>query len=373
MPTEPSTLPKPFVFVLMPFDQAFDDIYRFGIRGAAEDAGAYAERLDEQIFGEGMLDRIFNQISKADVVVADLTGRNPNVFYEVGYAHALGKIVLLLTQRSDDIPFDLKHHQHTVYAGKIEKLRQELAPKLRWAVGEAARRATGSPSEQLAVRFHNKPLSSNTDVTNASVLSGIVPGDAFSVRLQIRNEGNVLSSAVTHVYLFGERHADIVPAEAQGTRALDSVDAGSHGTEDMLVLQYQLPIAFSALPPGATESAFVRFAFVEGETSCDAPVRLRLHSHAQVYTYVVRLQIEKDLDKYRSIGADEKNAAKQKRLEMKEHKRLTQTSDIAHSSENKAMQSPKSAPAAEPSRPAKKTSKTRIRKARPGLTHDGPG
>lgn len=97
----------------MPFE-GFGDIYKFGIKGAAEDVGAYAERVDDQIFTEGILQRIFNQISKADVVVADMTGRNANVFYEVGYAHALGKIVLLLTQNSDDIPFDLKHHQHTV-------------------------------------------------------------------------------------------------------------------------------------------------------------------------------------------------------------------------------------------------------------------
>jgi hypothetical protein len=52
-----STKPKPFVFVLMPFDEKFNDIYKFGIRGAAEDADAYAERVDEQIFVEGMLKR----------------------------------------------------------------------------------------------------------------------------------------------------------------------------------------------------------------------------------------------------------------------------------------------------------------------------
>lgn len=73
-----------------------------------------------------MLDRIFNQISKAGIIVADMTGRNPNVFYEVGYAHALGKITLLLTQNADDIPFDLKHRQHTVYGGSIDLLRKEL-------------------------------------------------------------------------------------------------------------------------------------------------------------------------------------------------------------------------------------------------------
>src|SRR6266849_4602149 len=108
-----STRPKSFVFVLMPFDSKFNDIYKFGIKGAADDVGAYAERVDEQMYICGILDRIFNQISKADVIIADMTGRNPNVFYEVGYAHALGKPVLLLTQATDDIPFDLKHRPHT--------------------------------------------------------------------------------------------------------------------------------------------------------------------------------------------------------------------------------------------------------------------
>src|SRR5215212_3353410 len=114
-----STAPKPFIFVLMPFKPEFNDIYKFGIKGAAEDVGAYSERVDEQDFTEGILDRIYNQINKADVVIADMTGQNPNVFYEVGYAHALDKIVLLITQEADDIPFDLKHRQHIVYGGKI--------------------------------------------------------------------------------------------------------------------------------------------------------------------------------------------------------------------------------------------------------------
>lgn len=66
-----ATAPKPFVFVLMPFTAEFGDVYEFGIKGAAADLGAYAERVDEQLFLEDILDRIFNQISKADVIVAD--------------------------------------------------------------------------------------------------------------------------------------------------------------------------------------------------------------------------------------------------------------------------------------------------------------
>jgi hypothetical protein len=116
--------------VLMPFDSKFDDIYKFGIKKACEDCGAYCERVDEQIFVESMIERIYNQISKADIIIADMTGRNANVFYEVGYAHALGKTVIMLTQEADDIPFDLKHYQHIIYGSSIAKLQDDLKPKI---------------------------------------------------------------------------------------------------------------------------------------------------------------------------------------------------------------------------------------------------
>jgi hypothetical protein len=129
-----TTTPKPFVFTLMPFESKFDDVYRLGIKAAAEEANAYAERVDEQIFHESILTRIYNQIAKADLIVADMTGRNPNVFYEVGYAHALGKNVFLLTQTADDIPFDLKHFPHIVYNGRISDLKDNLRHRIEWAL-----------------------------------------------------------------------------------------------------------------------------------------------------------------------------------------------------------------------------------------------
>jgi hypothetical protein len=128
------TTPKKFCFVLMPFDNDFDDIYKLGIKQSCIDAGAYCERVDEQIFNESILERIYNQIAKADIVIADMTGRNPNVFYEVGYAHALGKTTLLLTKNSDDIPFDLKHYPHIIYNNKITQLKDDLTTKVKWYI-----------------------------------------------------------------------------------------------------------------------------------------------------------------------------------------------------------------------------------------------
>jgi hypothetical protein len=74
-----------FAFVLMPFDAAFDDAYKLGIKDTAEQLGIRAERVDEQIFHkENILERVYSQIDAADLIIADLTGRNPNVFYETG-------------------------------------------------------------------------------------------------------------------------------------------------------------------------------------------------------------------------------------------------------------------------------------------------
>lgn len=128
------TLPKFYCFVLMPFSEAFDDIYQLGIKAACEAAGAYSERVDEQIFQGSILERVFNQIARADLIIADMTNRNPNVFYEVGYAHALGKRTILLTNNSDDIPFDLKHFPHIIYNNKISYLKDELIKKVSWYI-----------------------------------------------------------------------------------------------------------------------------------------------------------------------------------------------------------------------------------------------
>ena len=64
-----------------------------------------------------------------------MSGRNPNVFYETGYAHALGKKVILLTQNIDDVPFDMKHYPHIIYkSDSIASLKDELQRRVDWII-----------------------------------------------------------------------------------------------------------------------------------------------------------------------------------------------------------------------------------------------
>ena len=86
------------------------------------------------MFLQNLLERIYGQFKKADVIVAEMTGRNPNVFYEVGYAHGLGKPVILLTRIAKGIPFDLMRYPHVVYGGQIRILMAEIEKKIRWCI-----------------------------------------------------------------------------------------------------------------------------------------------------------------------------------------------------------------------------------------------
>lgn len=115
----------------MPFASEFDEVYQNGVKAGAFAAGVDCQRVDEQIFAEGILSRIYAEIARADLIIADMTGCNPNVFYEVGFAHALNKPVILITHAATDIPLDLKHAQHIIYGNDITRLRTQLATAIR--------------------------------------------------------------------------------------------------------------------------------------------------------------------------------------------------------------------------------------------------
>jgi nucleoside 2-deoxyribosyltransferase len=278
----------------MPFDPKFSDIYQFGIKGAAEEVGAYAERVDEQIFQEGILDRIFNQISKADVIVADMTGKNSNVFYEVGYAHALGKIVLLLTQSAEDIPFDLKHHQHIVY-GDIQMLRNQLAKQLTWAIAESRRRNLATVSTErlrLVVDGREIPILPNEyqfplqdlPLVEASPLeSGLPKAFAiFRVRFGWENPSTEASSAITHSYLLMSS-LTIRPSSLESYILTDNSD---------LPHQFRINYVIPSLPPKAVETIDVAFK-VQARSSfpVECTCVYRLHGALRVYDYGFRLKL----------------------------------------------------------------------------------
>lgn len=94
-------------FVMMPFASPIGAYYEKIYDPAIRNAGLKPVRADAEIFATGkIMDQIWSEINSAKVLVAELTTRNPNVFYELGLAHALRKPVVLVAANEADVPFD---------------------------------------------------------------------------------------------------------------------------------------------------------------------------------------------------------------------------------------------------------------------------
>lgn len=102
-------------FILMPFGEWYDRYFNELYIPATKDAGFEPIRADGLFTTGSVMEQIWEQIQKARVLLADLTGKNPNVFYELGLAHALGKPIILITGNLEDVPFDLRHLRVIVY------------------------------------------------------------------------------------------------------------------------------------------------------------------------------------------------------------------------------------------------------------------
>lgn len=104
---------------MMPFDAGFAAVYD-SIRQAAESAGLRCRRADDIWENAAIIQDVVALIDRSRVVICDCTGRNPNVFYEAGIAHTLGREVILITQNEHDIPFDLRHLRYVRYLNNAE-------------------------------------------------------------------------------------------------------------------------------------------------------------------------------------------------------------------------------------------------------------
>lgn len=106
---------EPTCFIVMPFGQPDSDAVHHVLRQACLQAGLRPLRGDDLFTPTDILDDIWLGISGASYVIADITGRNPNVLYELGMAHTLAKPVLILSRKAEDIPIDLSTRRVIVY------------------------------------------------------------------------------------------------------------------------------------------------------------------------------------------------------------------------------------------------------------------
>jgi hypothetical protein len=125
------------ISVMMPFSEGFDPVYE-AIVDCASALKLECKRADDIWENEAVIQDIVDLIARSQVVICDCTGRNPNVFYEAGIAHTLGKNVILITQSREDIPFDVSHIRYVQYLNNGEgraALTETLKPRIRDLIG----------------------------------------------------------------------------------------------------------------------------------------------------------------------------------------------------------------------------------------------
>jgi hypothetical protein len=128
---------KTKIFVIMPFAAGFDDVWRGGIERACSSAEHMAGlRVDEIRLSTWITEDIKEYISMADVVIADITGSNPNVMFELGWALASQKEPIVVRQQDDPVkvPFDVHGIRYIPYLTSwsgIERLHREICKFLK--------------------------------------------------------------------------------------------------------------------------------------------------------------------------------------------------------------------------------------------------
>ena len=264
----------------MPFAQAFDDAYHLAIKPACDRAGAYAERVDEQIFTGNILERVYNQISKADLLVADMSHHNANVFYEVGYAHALGKPTILITQSAEDIPFDLKHYPHVVYGQSLAELSNQLESRVRWLLDNPDRRQ--APTNHLVVRVNGVGLENCPEVK----IKFNKGSQGFLLKVEVQNRSErAISTEIFQIGLLMPIHFErAAPKDDSVTCKTIAVDGNTRLS--LYDRAFQLyPQAWDSL-----ELIPVSGSALQGGESSTMTLRVYRDSGAEDYPFTVLLQ-----------------------------------------------------------------------------------
>lgn len=118
-------------FCLLLFKDNFMQVFEEGVLPAIEAAGLRGIHAGQIFDNREIIEDIWESICTSRIVIADVTDRNPNVFYELGICHTLGKEVIVITQRSEDVPFDIRHRKFIEYIpNKMSSLRTRLQQTL---------------------------------------------------------------------------------------------------------------------------------------------------------------------------------------------------------------------------------------------------
>jgi hypothetical protein len=134
VPTEDKPIDSNLLFVIMSYREDMESVFK-AITNAATMQGLNAQRVKDVLGDYQITNRIIDMIERAKIIVADLTHERPNVYFELGYARAIGKTVLTTVKKGTEIHFDVKDWTYIPYQDE-SKLTSELSIRLEKELGK---------------------------------------------------------------------------------------------------------------------------------------------------------------------------------------------------------------------------------------------
>ncbi len=172
-------------FVLMPFKEPFSTYYKTIIRPAVLSQNLEVLRGDSLFTPTPIMGDVWQMIQDARVLIADLTEKNPNVFYELGLGHAIGKSIILVAETMDDVPFDLQQLRVLIY----DKDDPAWGNKLKNNISNAIKETLEKPVEAVPPMFRKRvksqaPVDSEVSVRLAALERRIAAGERGTLRVR---------------------------------------------------------------------------------------------------------------------------------------------------------------------------------------------
>ncbi len=193
---------KKMCFVIMPFGGWFDTYYNEIYCPAVQKSGLEIHRADDLYAPNNIVSDIWEYTQKADIILADLTGKNPNVFYELGLAHAISKPVILITEIEEDIPFDLR----AIRVLKYNKNEPDWGTKLKNSIEKSIKEITKNPQISVPAVFLKERISTK-ELTVTKVDKDVI---------ELRQELELLRSEI--------RRRNIAPRDIGPERAKEMIE-----------------------------------------------------------------------------------------------------------------------------------------------------
>lgn len=230
----------------MPFGSPFDAYHREIIAPTALGLGLKPLRADEINSPGVILNQIWKGIQESLLCIADVTGRNANVMYELGLAHAIGKPVVQLAQNIGDLPFDLRSFRHIIYRTELPRWERDLEVRLRKMLSETL----ADPKSSLVL---NSVSGFQEPTRDAALLMVMIPVEADrrmrTMIARLFKQSRSSNSTLTYQDVISTVEAEVtkVREEAKSLRKVErEITAGAASRIENILTEFSLDVMNSS-------------------------------------------------------------------------------------------------------------------------------